>query len=207
METERARDDVATLTTRAVDYHGHMCPGLAIGIQAARIGLAVCGHDGDEDVVAVVETDMCAVDAIQALMGCTYGKGNLIHRDYGKNAFTFHRRRDGVAVRLLARPDLHKLVDPEFAAVREILNTDPQNAGAKAELPALAIRCAKRILESDPETFFTRTEPARVAPRRAAILSSLVCEACGESVMESRTRRFAGKTLCIPCFMAVEQKI
>ena len=89
------RADVAALTERARDFHGHMCPGLAIGIQAARIGLAVCGHDSDEDVVAVVETDMCAVDAIQALMGCTFGKGNLVHRDYGKAAFTFFRRRDG----------------------------------------------------------------------------------------------------------------
>ena len=204
MET---KDDVAALAARAVDYHGHMCPGLAIGIQAARIGLAVCGHDNDEDVVAVAETDMCAVDAIQALLGCTVGKGNLIHRDYGKNAFTFHRRRDGAAVRLLALPDLHRAIDPEFAAVRETLNAEPDNADVRALLPELAARCARRILERDPESLFTRTAPAGVAPRRAAILSSLVCDACGEAMMESRSRRFAGKTLCIPCFLAVEQKI
>ncbi|MBU1156998.1 MAG: TraR/DksA C4-type zinc finger protein, partial [Proteobacteria bacterium] len=34
----------------------------------------------------------------------------------------------------------------------------------------------------------------------ARILTSLVCEACGESVMESRTRRLEGRTMCIPCF-------
>ena len=50
--------DIAALRDRAVAFHGHLCPGLAIGIQAARIGLATCGHDGDKDVVAVVETDM-----------------------------------------------------------------------------------------------------------------------------------------------------
>ncbi|MEL7638256.1 MAG: FmdE family protein [Solidesulfovibrio sp.] len=199
-------DDVTALTERAVDFHGHMCPGLAIGIQAARIGLAVCGHDRDEDVVAVVETDMCAVDAIQALMGCTYGKGNLVHRDWGKAAFTFHRRRDGAAVRLLARPDLHAFVDPEFAAARERANAAPDDTAAKAGLPELAARCAKRLLTCDPEALFTRGEPAAPAPRRAAILSSLVCDACGEAVMESRSRRFAGRTLCIPCFAAVEQK-
>jgi formylmethanofuran dehydrogenase subunit E len=44
-------------------------------------------------------------------------------------------------------------------------------------------------------------------PRSARILASLICEACGESTMESRTRRFAGKTLCQPCFDRVEQKI
>ena len=201
------RMDVEALTERARDFHGHMCPGLAIGIQAARIGLAVCGHDSDEDVVAVVETDMCAVDAIQALMGCTFGKGNLVHRDYGKAAFTFFRRRDGESVRLLVRPDLHALIDPEFAAVREKLNTAPDDAQAKAILPELAARCAARMLARDPEELFSRTTPQTPAPRRAAILSSLTCDSCGETMMESRSRRFAGQTLCIPCFQAVEQKV
>ncbi|WP_300157551.1 FmdE family protein [Solidesulfovibrio sp.] len=199
--------DVTALTERAVDFHGHLCPGLAMGIQAARIGLAECGHDRDEDVVAVVETDMCAVDAIQALMGCTFGKGNLVHRDYGKAAFTFYRRRDGAAVRLLARPDLHAWIDPEFAAVRARANDQPDDAEAKAALPALAIRYAERLLACDPETLFLRTAPLTPAPRRASILSSLVCEHCGEAMMESRSRRFAGQTLCIPCFLAVEQKV
>ncbi len=201
------RADIAALTERARDFHGHMCPGLAIGIQAARIGLAVCGHDSDEDVVAVVETDMCAVDAIQALMGCTFGKGNLVHRDYGKAAFTFFRRRDGESVRLLVRPDLHVLIDPEFAAVREKLNAAPDDAQAKAALPGLAARCAERMLARDPEELFSRTTPQTPTPRRAAILSSLTCAHCGETMMESRSRRFAGQTLCIPCFQAVEQKV
>lgn len=90
---------------RVVDFHGHLCPGLAMGVQAARIALREVGpHSKDEEIVAVVETDMCAVDAIQFLTGCTFGKGNLVHRDYGKNAYTFFRRSDGTAIRIAARP-------------------------------------------------------------------------------------------------------
>jgi formylmethanofuran dehydrogenase subunit E len=44
-------------------------------------------------------------------------------------------------------------------------------------------------------------------PRGARVLESLECADCGERTMESRTRRFAGQTLCIPCYMKVEQKI
>ncbi len=74
------------------DFHGHMCPGLAIGIRIAEIALREIGpHAEDEEVVAVVETDMCGVDAIQVLTGCTFGKGNLIFNDYGKKAFSFYR--------------------------------------------------------------------------------------------------------------------
>jgi formylmethanofuran dehydrogenase subunit E len=95
---ERTLEDVAA-------FHGHICPGLTMGMQAASIALREIGpHSKDEEVVAVVETDMCGVDAIQYMTGCTFGKGNLIHRDWGKNAYTFFRRSDGRAVRIVGRP-------------------------------------------------------------------------------------------------------
>ena len=69
---------------------GTCVPGLALGIRAAEIALREIGpHAQDEEVVAVVETDMCGVDAIQVLTGCTFGKGNLIHKDYGKKHSVF----------------------------------------------------------------------------------------------------------------------
>ncbi len=51
-----------------VRIHGHMRPVLAMGIRAGEVALAEIGpHSGDEEVVAIVETDMCGVDAIQFL--------------------------------------------------------------------------------------------------------------------------------------------
>lgn len=48
--------------------------GLAIGIRAAEIALReIRPHAEDEEVIAIVATDMCAVDAIQYLVGCTFG--------------------------------------------------------------------------------------------------------------------------------------
>jgi len=95
--------DTATLE-RIIEFHGHMCPGLAMGIRAAEVALEQVGaHSADEEVVAIVETDMCGVDAVQFLTGCTFGKGNLVHLDYGKNAYTFLRRSDGRAIRVSTR--------------------------------------------------------------------------------------------------------
>ena len=95
------------LIDQTIGFHGHWCPGLAIGIRAAEYALKEMGKAPDEEIVAVVETDMCGVDAIQFLVGCTFGKGNLIHKDYGKTAFTFYRRSDGKAARLVTRADFH----------------------------------------------------------------------------------------------------
>jgi formylmethanofuran dehydrogenase subunit E len=53
-----------------VRFHGHQCPGLAIGIQTARLAIREVGcHCPDEEVVAVVGNDMCAVDGIQYMTG------------------------------------------------------------------------------------------------------------------------------------------
>ena len=63
------------LIQKTTDFHGHWCPGLALGIRAAEWALNELGKAGDEEIVALVETDMCGVDAIQFLTGCTFGKG------------------------------------------------------------------------------------------------------------------------------------
>ena len=76
--------------TGTIDFHGHLCPGLAWGIRVSEAALAMLGpRSQDEELVAVVETDSCAVDAIQYLTGCTFGKGNLRYLDHGQNVFTF----------------------------------------------------------------------------------------------------------------------
>ena len=85
-----------------VRFHGHLCPGLAIGYAAVKAGIGVLevSRSEDEEIVAIVENDSCAVDAVQVLLGCTFGKGNLVFRDWGKQVFTFFERRTGRAVRV-----------------------------------------------------------------------------------------------------------
>src|SRR5512147_1538276 len=86
----------------AIQFHGHLCPGLALGYRVAKAALRELGAERpeDEELVAVVENDSCAVDAIQFITGCTFGKGNLIFRDYGKHVYTFYDRATGKAVRI-----------------------------------------------------------------------------------------------------------
>jgi formylmethanofuran dehydrogenase subunit E len=56
------------------------------------------------------------------------------------------------------------------------------------------------------EDLFEVKQAAIPLPEKARILSNLTCEKCGETVMETRTRRFQEQTLCIPCFEAVERR-
>jgi len=194
------------LIEQTTSFHGHWCPGLAIGIRAAEWALKEMGKAPDEEIVAVVETDMCGVDAIQYLTGCTFGKGNLIHKDYGKNALTFYRRQDGKAARLVARPGIYGDTGATMGKLHkkmleEGLTEEEEKAwrGARAAV-------SKRIMESELTDLFEIKSPAGPVPEKARILSNMVCESCGETVMETRTRPFGGKLLCIPCFEAGEKR-
>lgn len=199
MKLETPTLDAATVE-QAIAFHGHMCPGLALGIQAARLALREIGpHSQDEEIVAAVETDMCAVDAIQYLTGCTFGKGNLLHRDYGKNAYTFWRRADGRGVRISARPGAYRR-DPEhqelFARVRRGEATEEEIAGFRVRHEANG----RALLELDPEQLYEVREVREEPPRKARMHPSIACADCGEETMETRIRRFAGRELCPECF-------
>jgi formylmethanofuran dehydrogenase subunit E len=191
---------------QTIEFHGHSCPGLAFGIRAAELVMARFDRASDEEIVAVVETDMCAVDAIQFLTGCTFGKGNLIHLDYGKNAFTFYRRSDGKGIRIISRPNIFAKQDDESVAlqkkkVKEGLIPEEQ----KRLEEAMAFR-TKRIMGAKLDELFEVKLASGPVPRKARILESVICQVCGELTMESRTRRLLGQTLCIPCFEAVEKR-
>jgi formylmethanofuran dehydrogenase subunit E len=191
---------------QTINFHGHSCPGLALGIRAAEMAMAQFDRASDEEIVAVVETDMCGVDAVQFLTGCTFGKGNLIHLDYGKSAFTFYRRSDPKGIRIVVRPDVFRDPDDDSSALRKKMAKGKVTPEEKKRMKKAKAARTKRIMEASLKELF-ETKPVQApVPKKARILDSLPCQACGEATMESRTRRFLGQTLCIPCFDAMEKR-
>lgn len=190
-----------------IRFHGHSCPGLAIGIRAAELALRELNNPKGSDLVAVVETDMCGVDAIQFLTGATLGKGNLIHRDYGKMAFSFFRRDTGQGFRAVLRPEARGDANAQSAALMRKVSEGTATEEDKEQLSRARGRIQERFMSLPLGEMFTVTPLEEDPPRPPKILESLTCAACGEKAMESRTRRFNGQTLCIPCFQQVEQKI
>jgi formylmethanofuran dehydrogenase subunit E len=194
------------MVEKTVAFHGHLCPGLAIGIRAAELALQDIGAPAqDEEMVAVVETDMCGVDAIQLLTGCTFGKGNLIHLDYGKNAFTFYRRSDGKGIRLVCKPEAFGEPDPEWEALRDRLGDQDLGPEERQRFWELHAVRSRHILDLPLDELFQLKKPQGEIPRHARLMDSVACDSCAEQVMETRSRRFQGKTLCIPCFNQKEQ--
>src|ERR1700730_15022806 len=88
--------------------HGHMCAGQILGLRMALYGLKLLGLEDPtgtdrKRLVAFVEIDRCATDAIPVVTGCRLGKRAVKFRDFGKVAATFCDLQEDRAVRVVAR--------------------------------------------------------------------------------------------------------
>ena len=190
------------LIDKAVAFHGHWCGGLARGIRVAGWVMEHFGTATDEEIVAVTETDMCGVDAIQALVGCTFGKGNLIFQDRGKVAFSFFRRRDGKSVRIVEKFRNDELFF-KVRALRTRLEKDIPDPNERkkleSELTALRRSDMERLLAAPFEELFEIKPVLCEMPDMARRLPTVICDSCGEGVMSSRILERNGQRLCIDC--------
>ena len=162
-----------------VQFHGHECPGLAIGYRMATAAMEKLDsiRAEDEELVAIVENDACGVDALQCITGCTFGKGNLLFHDYGKSVYTVYCRSSRSGVRV----QFHGKGIPEGLRENRRALTD-------------------WIMSAPSDSILSITPASISEPEPARIRKSIPCAFCGESVMESRIHQLDGKPTCIPCF-------
>lgn len=182
-----------------VAFHGHMCPGLAIGVRAAGIGLREVGRPPRQPVTVLAETAMCSVDGIQFLTGCTLGNGDLVFRDHGKNAFTFVRRSDGKTVRVVARPDA-LAPDPEHQNLRSRIDEGVATDAERARFSELHLARSEMILALDEDELFSITTPGQ-APELGGdrTQETAPCSRCGEAVMRTRLVPRGEAFYCLAC--------
>ena len=185
---------------RCVEFHGHICPGIAIGYRAAKAGLDWLNESRavDEELVAVVETDACSVDAIQVLSGCTYGKGNFFCKDYGKQAFTFMSRGSGEGVRFALRPEATEVPERQ-KAIMDKMRAEKATEEERAEFQKLHLQRARDILTRPLERLFAIEKGSFALPEKARVEPSRLCEACGEPTMGSKLVEVDGRSLCGGC--------
>lgn len=169
------RREYEPLWEKCAAFHGHECGGLAVGFQAVLYAMELLGLKGraeDEEIVCISENDACGVDAIQVVLGCTVGKGNLLFHLTGKQAYTFYERASGRGVRIAARPKPEGL----------------KKGGTLEYMRPLA-----------PSELFYAMAPALGLPERARLFGSAECSVCGEIAAEAFMYIEGGKPVCRDC--------
>jgi formylmethanofuran dehydrogenase subunit E len=170
----------SVLWEKAVAFHGHICGGLTIGYKAALYARRLLRVDfsPDEEIVCVTENDACGVDAIQVILGCSVGKGNLLFRLRGKQAFSFFNRATGVSIRL-------------------VMKENPFERSGCADKDDIQ----KHLFETAPEELFEKKDVSFTLPEHARIFRSVRCDKCGEKTAEDHIRLEDGKKICEDCFV------
>lgn len=162
------------LWEKCAAFHGHECGGLTIGFKAALYAAQLLDltFSADEQVVCISENDACGVDAIQVVLGCSLGKGNLLFHLRGKSAYSFYCRKTGKSVRLVLR-----------------------------ERPADSTEDSFHYYQSRrPEELFD-VKPATIPlPEKARLFASYRCDCCGEITGANWIRLSGDKKLCLDCY-------
>ncbi|MFA5801110.1 MAG: FmdE family protein [Thermoleophilia bacterium] len=181
-------------------FHGHLCPGLAIGYRATIAALEHLGVERaqDEELVAIVENDSCSVDAVQFLAGATFGKGNFFFRDWGKQVFTFGRRGQPRAVRVSLKWDALK-ARPEQEAIASRVKSGQATRAEQDQTAGWRQEKIDYILNAPLDDLFEIQEIEIELPPEARIIRSVRCGRCGEPVMETRTFSQDESMLCTQC--------
>ncbi|HSE97938.1 MAG TPA: FmdE family protein [Blastocatellia bacterium] len=178
------------LLERAEKSHGHMCAGQVLGVRMAMLGCRLIEiedpHGADrKSIIAFVEIDRCAADAINTVTGCRLGKRTMKYYDYGKLAATFLNVRTRNAVRVVALDNSREIADRAFPEIENKY---------KRQLRAYMVL-------SDDELFkVERVEvvvPVEDQPGRP--VSRVGCEECGEAINDRREVIREGHTLCRAC--------
>lgn len=160
-------------------FHGHVCAGLMIGFKASMYAIQLLELDiySEEELACISETDLCSVDAIQVVLGCSVGKGNLFFHITGKQAFTFFNRKTGKAVRVVQRPF--------------------PNRGFMQNL--------EYVTEKTPEELFDVKEPKLPLPVEARYYSKALCSICGEETDERMLCVRDNQKVCVDCMNKIDR--
>jgi len=184
--------------------HGHKCPAMPMGLRVGAAAMNALGVERAKDgqLVALVELgdDHCATcfaDGIQTITGCTFGKGNIRKLHYGKWGVTLVEVSSGRAVRVTPKAEA-MLANKQTEFFKEYRE---KGIPASQVPPAVVEPLVQRVLTAPDEALLKVGEIFHYdLPHKPHSFSSLVCDGCGEMVVEGYARIFAGRHVCIPCW-------
>jgi len=195
---------VKSLWDAAVEFHGHSCPGIAIGIVVSKTVLEEFGNDArNHDLIAIVENDACGVDAIQKILGCTFGNGKLIYRDYGKSVYTFFNCKTGKATRLSLREDAISLEPESKKKIEELFKKVRKGTATELELDEfkeLRQNQIENILKLGRDVFTIQEVNISAPQLKVGMGESISCDNCREPTRVSKIKQLNEMKLCIPCY-------
>lgn len=187
---------------RVVDFHGHICPELALGSKFCEFVKHLLSENNLEDnnFTVLAENSTSALDAIQILLGVTVGNQRLMVMDYGKHNYSVYKRNKDKG--WIFRMKVMNFGDEEalYRLEGKIINNNALLEDFVSYQKLIDER-VRRIFTSSPEELFI-LEPSQCAQQQPQESASLytICSMCGQQVLANRSIDRRDRVLCLPCF-------
>lgn len=182
------RDFQKLLAQSASRHKDHLCPRQVLGVRMGMYAGELFDLDlpqQDKRLFAFVETDGCLVDGIAAATGCWVGSRTMRVMDYGKSAATFVDTATERALRIIPHPQARTL--------------------AAKYAPEASDRWHAQLLgyQAMPPDELLLSQDVMLTVSLQAIVSQhgrrVICEGCGEDIINEREVKRNGHTLCFAC--------
>ena len=167
---------------KAVEFHGELCGGIAIGTKLGMYGMELLGlklNQRHKNLMVFLENDRCTADGVQAVTRCTMGKRSLKQMYYGKFAATFYNTETGEAFRV-----------------------SDADANKKSKVKETKEEMLQRFRQSPPEELFN-VERVKIRFDESQMPghphSTAWCSVCGEKVTDNYHLLRGGKAICRSC--------
>jgi formylmethanofuran dehydrogenase subunit E len=169
-------EDLAT----AVAFHGHLCAGQITGVRMARYALKHFGIDDPahyKDLLAFTESNRCLADPTVSIAKCNPGRKHLTMFDFGKQAVTYYDTQSGKAIRLSSKSKMERDEGEDLLEFYNAISDEDLFDVKEVELLHI------------PDEYDLPGKPKRI----------VVCEQCGERVLDNRDVEVDGRILCRVC--------
>ena len=191
------------------EFHGHKCPFMPLGYRLGVFALKAMELDRAKDHDFWVISEMgvrhpqtCLIDGLQAATGCTYGKGLIRRRHFGKYGVLLSHPQKG-ACRISIKPEFIETLHQKGA---EFFKVRKQGLQPSQVSPEVADQAIRPIVEARDEEMFTFAKlPGFRVEKPTGAWPRIRCDKCGEPVFEIYVRLKDGQKLCIPCLEPVAE--
>lgn len=186
---------LAALMDESAARHQHVCPRQVLGIRVGLTGLRVLGliseafqpryYNQGKRLLTIVETDGCGADGVAVASDCFVGRRTLRVFDFGKVAATLVDTLSGRAIRVAPAETARSL------------------AGRYATRAASPWHSYLQAYQIMPDDELLNIQPVELTRSLAEILSRpgvrVVCQRCGEEIMNEREVLRGSDVLCRGC--------
>ncbi len=189
---------------RLVDFHGHICPDLIIGAKLSEyiqdLVSEVSGLNSSISILA--QNCTSAIDAIQILLGATFGNQRLQVMDFGKHIYSLLINDTGTGFMFSLEPQQYGDEDEFDCLEQKILNNRITLEEAVHFQKLMDCRIEK-LLALTPEELFNRKTVEKSHASFEVPSIYLTCCHCGHQVLKNRSVDYHNNVYCLSCFQEI----